>query len=377
MKKQVTIAGLAMLMAAPVAVQAQLGSLLGGKKDKAASEQTDGSVDNTTIEGKYITKVGGPFGKGKVDVKHVREEDGVTCNKLLFEFQGNNYEMFEDKSLGKKLGMLTYKGTYGTYLIQMEPGVFAVIESYTPKFDGTDKISNVCAKDGSKIKDWDDETIGAKIAAGSKKASAAANSKTKEKLMGYPTYAHNVGKTVFASSYGIFNHGETDKPTDDESKFIKTYKLGESLFTAAYFDKTIGEVCGQDCLMDIEYEMEGVKTSREKLRRSSASWAYNIKKKDNKSNVYCINYGHQLWSPEENVMDYAFFKLIYDLQDKLKPGSQHKMTVRFFANRDGNNVEKLSEGTITISVEQNSLSKLSVPLGYIKQTMKGSGELEE
>jgi hypothetical protein len=101
--------------------------------------------------------------------------------------------------------------------------------------------------------------------------------------------------------------------------------------------------------------MNGVKTDRYTLRNSEAKWNKVIKEKKAEDR-FCLNNGFQLYSPSENIWDYAFIKCLYDNKANFKKGQSYKLTATLSILRDGNVVAKTAEGSINLIWDDEAIS---------------------
>ncbi len=264
----------------------------------------------------------------------------------------------DTKKLGKRVFDYT-TGNEAIWLIEVEDGVFIVAQSdeLAPPFvRGTEEISDVFAKDPAKLEVYDLETAAAKfdqmMGAGQEKQ----DEKIKSQLMEYKAYKNHVGDVVFVDSYGYFQRGVRDKPTEDPKHFLKTRDMGDDLFLAAYFKEKVASSCGDDCQINIVYEMNGKTGDRVKLRNSSAKWNKMISVKKN-IDQFCYNFGHQLISSRENIIDYAFMYTLYQNKAQFKEGQTYKMNAKMYSSRDGNNEAEIADGTISFVYKAAKMEK--------------------
>jgi hypothetical protein len=133
------------------------------------------------------------------------------------------------------------------------------------------------------------------------------------------------------------------------------------LYWGAYLDMPLTTSCGEDCERNVVYEMNGIKADRVALRNADAKWNKIIKKKE-AENKFCINNGVQLWSPSENILDYAFAKVLYENKANFKKGQTYKLTATLYGNRDGNNTEKVAEGSINLIWDEDAIKVMNEKL---------------
>jgi hypothetical protein len=331
------------------------------KEGKLADPYAENFEDPSGTSGAYNLLVGTevPQGLGKrlqktYKIKFIEKENGDFVNKLevYVTKDGQKVGFRLDEKMTKKMGARVFRttDTHSIWLVEVEKGMFLEMlhpQSHTYELDGSEKAEDVYAKDAAKLEGWDKDVAKAKFDAMFKAGAKKDVAKLRERLMEYKAYKENVGKVVFVSNYGVFNYSYTDKPTEDPKDFIKSQSMGKSLYWGAYLDMPMTVSCGKDCERNMVYEMNGIKADRVALRNSGQKWSQNIKKKEAEDR-FCLNNGFQLWSPGENIMDYAFIKVLYENKDKFKKGQTYKLTATMYSNRDGNNVEKVAEGSINL-----------------------------
>jgi hypothetical protein len=331
------------------------------KEGKLADPYAENFEDPSGTSGAYNLLIGGevPQGLGKrlqktYKIKFAEKENGDFVNKLWVYMtkDGQNMEFRLDDKMTKKMGGRVFRTTdyHSIWLVEVEKGMFLEMHNastHREALDGTEKAEDVYAKDAAKLEGWDKDVAKAKFDAMFKSGAKKDAAKLKERLMEYKAYKENVGKVVFVPHFNVFNYQYSDKPTEDPTKFIKSQSMGKPLFWGAYLDVPMTTSCGTDCERNIVYEMNGIKGDRVALRNSSQKWSQNIKKKE-ADDRFCLNNGFQLWSPSENIMDYAFIKVLYENKDKFKKGQTYKLTASLYTNRDGNNVEKVAEGSVNL-----------------------------
>ena len=360
---------------------AQLGKKLKDKVAKAANAVETGG--DAAAKGKNIKEAGDPYGEDFTDATGVsgtyKALDGVEFENemqakrkqktLKMKFTGrdgntfvNKLEMFYTKAGAKydfiindvetkKLGATTYRITeyHSVWLIELEKDVLMAVnhsDTHREAINGNEKVTDVFAKDPAKLEVYDLETAQAKFDQMMSKGKAEQSEKLRERLMEYKAYKENVGKVVFVSTYTHFNYQYMDKPEEDPKNFIKTRDMGDDIFLGAYFKDKIGTSCGEDCQLNVVYEMNGKTADRVALRNSSAKWNKMIKEKKI-TDRFCYNQGQQLISSKENILDYAFMSVLYANKATFKEGQTYTMTVKMHSNRDGNNEAQIAEGTIS------------------------------
>src|SRR5690606_28412938 len=104
--------------------------------------------------------------------------------------------------------------------------------------------------------------------------------------------------------------------------------------------------------INIEYEMDGNKTNREELRKSSSAWSKMVPIIESKDWDY--NQSPTRATREYNqyhgqfVQDYAAIQCLYNNKDKFKVDGTYNMIVRIYSHKDGENGDLLAEGTVIL-----------------------------
>ncbi|WP_291720715.1 hypothetical protein [Bernardetia sp.] len=336
----------------------------GGAYDEDFSDETGISGAYTALDGvEFENAMGAKRRQKNLKIQFTGRDGDKFVNemKVYYNKEGQYHEFNLHDKETKKLGTNVYRfgSFHSVWLIEVEEGVLiALNNSSTHRYqlDGVEKVTDVFAKDASKLEVYDIETGQAKFDQMMSKGKAKEDEKLRARLMEYKAYKENVGKVVFVDSYTRFNYRYGDKPTEDPKNFIKTRDMGDDIFLGAYFKEKIGTSCGEDCQLNIVYEMNGKTGDRVALRNSSAKWNKMISAKK-KPNIFCFNNGHQMFSSRENIMDYAFMYTLYQNKDQFKEGQTYKMTVKMYSNRDGNNEAQIAEGTINFVYKAKKMEK--------------------
>ncbi|KOY87002.1 hypothetical protein AD998_13395 [bacterium 336/3] len=326
-------------------------------------------TDETGISGTYYALKGIQFNKTvfqkTLKLQFLAKENGKVVNKLNVYYNkdgGFNTPYLDEKMKEKNITMfkcsdcnqLFYYSSYvNSEFYQPEAGVVIVYE------DNAKKVVDVWAKDKAKLEVYDLETAQAKYDQFKKQADSEKFEQKKKSLMSnYPTYKENIGKVVFVDNFGVFNYQYTDQPKEDSKSFVKSQSMGKSIYWGAYLPMPMTVTCGNTCLRNMEYEMEGIKTSREELRNKSRKWSDMIKEKPAEDR-FCLNNGFQLISHRENIWDYAYIYVLYQNREKFQLGKSYKLTARLYSHKDGANVEKVAEGSIMLVYDQDAKKELS------------------
>jgi len=321
-------------------------------------------TDETGISGTYYAIRGVQFNntvfQKTLKLQFLAKEEGKVVNKLKVYYNkdgGYNTPYLNEKLKEKNItsfkcsdcNQLFYYSSYvNSEFYQSEAGVILVYE------DRAKKVVDVWAKDKAKLETYDLETAQAKYDQYKKQANSEVYEQKKKTLLAnYPTYKENIGKVVFVDNFGVFNYQYADQPKEDSKNFAKSMSMGKSIYWGAYLPMPLSVACGEDCLRNMVYEMEGIKTSREELRNKSRKWAGMIseKKVDDR---FCLNNGFQLVSHRENIWDYAYIYLLYQNKAKFQIGKSYKLTARMYTHKDGNDLEKVAEGTVMLVYDQDA-----------------------
>ena len=109
--------------------------------------------------------------------------------------------------------------------------------------------------------------------------------------------------------------------------------------------------------------MNGVVVERMKQRKVSSAWSKKIPKKEVKEEF--VSSAYTLYDPRGR--DYSFFYCLYQNKDKFKVGNDYKLNMKIYANRDGENKELLSEGSINLKYTEESEKVLKGSDGLFMQ----------
>jgi len=322
-------------------------------------------TDETGISGTYYAQKGieletNIFQK-VLKLQFVFKESGQIVNKLSIFYNqkghsSNGYliEKIKEKKNVNQFGSFDRGGVFseGGFIYEVEKGVL-ILWSTKKK-----AVIDVWAKDKAKLDAYDIETAQAKFDLFQKEVAMDEFEQKKKSLMSnYPTYKENIGKVVFVDNFGIFNYNYTDQPKEDSKSFAKSQSMGKSIYWGAYLPMPMTVTCGNTCLRNMEYEMEGIKTNREELRNKSRKWSNMIKEKPAEDR-FCLNNGFQMISHREKIWDYAYVYLLYQNKDKFQLNKSYKLTARLYSHKDGANVEKVAEGSIMLVYDETAKKEL-------------------
>ena len=341
-----------------------------GKKGKSKSGKSksgkggsftefNNETDEMGITGEYF----GLKDPGAVGFRFVKENEGKIVNELHY---------FEKK--GEPTMKLTLKESYYTkhqvkmffkwnsasasgYVEMMEvaPGVFAIItgdrtiNSYEDPIplDATRTVIEVGAKNKADFDTWDIDTAQAKVDMILATLNAANSEKVKKKLMRFEAYKNYVGKIAFAKGTNYLRNQRANQPTEKVSNFITKRELGETLAFKPYFEKPLA-ASHPGAWFNITYEMAGVTTDREALRKSSTKFSKNIPQIDKDQDKFYFFYPKVTVNTSNNIADYAFLELLRLTQDNLQAGKTYDLKVTVWAYKDGANIDPVATGTIQL-----------------------------
>lgn len=292
-----------------------------------------------------------------------KEVDGEIVNKLFVTLGGKSYGN-RPNTMKCKLKE-KYKTKFGiNYFIMYDKDMISLANNrdefvymeispgvYTLTQKGT--VISVLAKDSSKLNDFDVETAQVVYDQNMAKINAAAMEKETAIWMKNVVYAKNVGKIVFATEdWHLMKRGYSNKPPMVNGKaFTNTLDMVGNMNYMAFFKVPPAKMYpGQD--VNIVYELGGKKVSRVDLRSTSAAWSKMIlkletKKFDDRQHapraLRTYNRYHSSY-----VQDYAFMKLLHDNKSSFAIGKKYPLTVKMYANRDGENGALLAEGVVSL-----------------------------
>ena len=250
-------------------------------------------------------------------------------------------------------------------LMEVQPGVLAQIKSdrsYNEgpvALDATRKVVDVYAKNKDDFEVWDVETAQAKVDMLVGTLKGAESEKIKKNLLKFDVYANYKGKIAFAKETNYLRNQKYNEPTEKPESFITKRELGATVAFKPYFEQPL-EVSHPGAWFNITYEMNGVTTDREALRRSSTIFSENIPQIDKDQDQYYFFYPKVTVSTSNNSADYAFLELLRLTQDNLKVGETYDLNVTVWAFKDGANIDPVAEGTIQLEYtkEENGTKKL-------------------
>ena len=315
--------------------------------------------------GAYTTKSLTEFG-----LEFIKEKNGGIANELNWHYAKNESQtLFMVEPWKEKHNQIIFykwiSSSEYIEFIQLEPGVFAATtierslsrkkaeNASTPRI-----IQNVLAKDPAKLEVYDKETAQAKVDMIMMSLNAEALEKEKEKLMAFKAYKENIGKVVFSDKLNTFNYRDENKPTEDPKNFKKELMLGGQTLFRAYLDKPVA-LSHPSAWYNISYELNGKKTSREGLRKTSSYFSKNIPQKTQYTDKH-VTWVHSMIENNHGqvVWDIAFIELLYQNKDDFQIGKTYTLTVTLSAFMDGEDAETIATGTVNLKCTEESMKLL-------------------
>ena len=321
--------------------------------------------DEMGITGQYFGKVD----KKSFGMRFVKEENGKIVNELhYFEKKKSTEpqlklalkENYYSKNKVKLFyAWLTSSASGYVEVIEVEPGVLAQIAQTSESsnggpasLDAKRTVKDLFIKNQDKLAAWDIETAQAKV----DMIVASLNTEKLEKetaeWMKNTVYSNNVEKVVFAAQwYQLQKQGYSDKIGVSGADFKTELDMGKNMMFMAFF-KFPPKIKYHGQQINIEYEMNGQKTSREVLRKKSAAWSNMVKILETKDFEYRQSSTRSVREfntyNNQYMQDYAAIQLLYNNKDKFKVDQTYELTVKFYANRDGENGDLLAQGTVKL-----------------------------
>jgi hypothetical protein len=321
--------------------------------------------DEMGVTGQYFGKVD----KKSFGFRFVKEVDGKIVNELHY---------FEKKKSAEPQLKLSLKESYFTKnkvklfyawvnssaagyveLIELEPGVLAQIQGDQSNNNGGPitleakrKVMDVLVKDQAKLANWDVETAQAKLDMIVGSLNTEKIEKETAEWMKNEVYAKNVEKIVFASQwYHLQKQGYPDKIAVNGADFKPELDMAGNMMYMAFF-KVPPSVKYPGQQINIEFEMNGQKVSREVQRKKSAAWSNMVKILETKDFEYRQSPTRAIREyntyNSSYIQDYACLQLLYNNKDKFKVGQTYQVTVKFYAHRDGENGDLIAEGVVKL-----------------------------
>ena len=350
--------------------------------DKGAFSELNSETDDLGITGQYFgLKDPRSFG-----FKFVKEAEGKLVNQLHYwekkaaepQIKMELKESYYTKN-NVKFFYIWINATSSGYveLIEVDPGVMAQISQTQYSSNGgpapleaNRKVVDVYAKDKASFDTWDIETAQAKVDMLIATLKGAEGEKIKKNLMKYEVYSNYKGKIAFTKATNVLRNQKDHEPIEKKENFITKGELGNTIAWKPYFEQPL-EQSHPGAWFNITYEMEGVTTDREKLRKESTVFSKNIPQIDKDKNLYYFYFPRVIVDRSNNVADYAFLELLRLIQDKLKVGQVYDLKVTVWAYKDGANIDPVATGTIQLEYtkeEEGTKKYLTEPVhGWISK----------
>lgn len=324
---------------------AKMANVAKGKKKYTTYDFTDA----TGVSGTYFTSVALVGNNQTMGLQYIKEEGGEIVNKLVIhggKLEGK--EVTENYFLKEKYKTkfdINYFSSRSGTLIQIADGTFASAS------DGA--VVTVLCKDSANFSDYDLETAQVLYDQKMGEINSAEMEKETAKWMKNPLYAKNVDKIVFATEdWHLMKRGYGNKPPMVNGKgFTTVLDLAGNMNYMAFFKvPPASKYPGQD--VNIVFELEGKSTNRVEQRKKSAAWGKMVPR------IETSKYAYRQHSPRglrtynqyhsQYVQDYAFIQCLYMNKDKFMIGKKYNLTVKMYANRDGENGELIAEGVVSL-----------------------------
>ena len=322
--------------------------MAGAAKGKAKYTSYD-YTDPSGVSGTYFTSVALVGNNQTMGFEFHKEKDGEIVNKLTVhggKFDGKeNYESYTLKEKYKTKFDINYFYNSNGALMQIADDIFAAAS------DG--KVQTVLAKDSAKFNDFDIETAQVLYDQQMGKINTAAAEKETAIWMKNEVYKNNVDKIIFAvSDYHLCKRGYKNKPPMVDGKaFMTVLDMAKNMNYTAFFTVPPAVThAGQD--INVVYEMGGHSVGRVEYRKKSAAWGKMIPRIESNKYSYRQIAPRTLRAYESYVsnyvQDYAFIQLLYLNKGNFMIGKKYPLTVKMYANRDGENGDLLAEGTVSL-----------------------------
>lgn len=358
-------------------LQQKLQDKISKKKSTGKSKIYDYS-DESGISGTYYTNEQIIDRQNTIGFKFTKERDGKIINQLYVELGGKGYGNRKNSvTCSLKEKYQTKHGLNYFYLIKHDcPGlannsnsfVFLEIEKDVYTFTENEKVLSVAAKDKSKLESFDIETAQVLFDQKMIKIKLEEMNKETEKWKKNKVYANNVGKIVFSKSdYLLMKRGYTNKPPlvsekgfETNIELVDTFNNANVYYMAFFEYPPAKQFPGQE--INLEYEMNGIKTNRIELRSKSQAWNNAIKRIETKDYEYRQHAPRSLRQYSKHhkqfVQDYAFVYLMYQNKELFKVGAKIPLKVKMYVNRDGENGALLAEGIVNIVIRPEAITSL-------------------
>lgn len=305
--------------------------------------------DATGISGTYFTSVALVGNNRTMGLDYKKEEGGEIVNKLMIhggKLEGKEItEKYTLKEKYKTKFDITYFYSGNGTLIQIAEDTYASADNGA--------VVTVISKDSANFNDYDLETAQVLYDQQISKINAAEAEKETAVWMKNAIYAKNVDRIVFASEdWHLMKRGYGNKPPMVNGKGFTTVldMVGNMNYMAFFKVPPATKYPGQN--VNIVFEMDGKSTNRVECRSRSAAWGKMVPR------IETSDYKYRQHSPRglrtynqyhsQYVQDYAFVQLLYMNKDNFMIGQKYNLTVKMYANRDGENGELIAEGTVSL-----------------------------
>lgn len=340
-----------------------------GGGGKGSFSDFNNETDEMGITGQYFgLKDTRSFG-----FKFIKEAEGKLVNQLHYwekKASEPQLEMEMKESYYRKHQVkLFYKwmsASASGYIevIEVNSGVLAQIKSDRTFKDGPvgldakRTVVDVMVKNKADFDTWDIETAQTKVDMLIGTLKSVEGEKIKKNLMKYEVYSNYKGKIAFTKATNVLRNQKYNQPTEKKANFITKRELGETVAFKPYFEQPL-EQSHPGAWFNITYEMEGVTTDREKLRKQSTVFSKNIPQIDADQEKFYFWYPRVTINTSNNVADYAFLELLRLTQDKLSAGNTYSLKVTIWAHKDGANIDPVATGTIQLeyTTDENGTKK--------------------
>ncbi|MFD1553073.1 hypothetical protein DNU06_12145 [Putridiphycobacter roseus] len=312
-------------------------------------------TDATGVSGTYFTSVVLVGNNRTMGLEYNREEGGEIVNKLVVhggQLDGKEIteKYFLKEKYKSKLDINYFSSGTGT-LVQIADNVFASTSSGA--------VVTVLSKDSADFNDYDLETAQVLYDQQMAKINGAEAEKETAIWMKNALYANNVGKIVFATEdWHLMKRGHGATPPMVNGKgFTSELDMAGNMNYMAFFKVPPSvQFPGQD--INMVYEMGGKTTDRVEYRAKSAAWSKMISRwetsdfKWRQHSPKALRTYNQYHS--QYVQDYAFMQCLYMNKNSFKVGQKYNLTVKMYANRDGENGELIAEGVVSLLYSENA-----------------------
>ena len=345
-----------------------------GGGGKGSFAELNNETDEFGITGQYFDLASDSYG-----FKFVKEAEGKLVNQLYYwekkaDKPQAKFEMRENFFRKNQVKIFYYwvDGSSSGYVefIELDPGVFAQVSTNWGYGNGGPvditaprTVIDVRVKDKALLSTWDLETAKAKTEMILATLKGEAGDKTKKSLMKFESYGNYVGKIAFAKATNVLRNQKYNEPVEKVSNFITKAELGNTVAWKPYFEQPL-EVSHPGAWFNITYEMAGVTTDREVLRKSSTVFSKNIPQMEDDKDKFYFYFPRVLVDASNNVADYAFLELLRKTQDQLKEGQTYDLKVTVWAFKDGANIAPVATGMVQLEYvagEKGSKPNLYAP----------------